>query len=85
MPCFSPHTGAGRNDVGARRRVGEERVDRDDEPGRVERVRGQRAVGEVDERVGAEQHERVDLARGRGGEDAGGVEARRVGHRAPVA
>ena len=35
---------------------------------------GQLAVGEVGQRVGAEQDQDVDLALGRGGEDAGGVE-----------
>ena len=42
-----------------------------------------RAVGEVGERVGAEQDQRVDLAVGRGPQDAVGVEAARVGQRRP--
>ena len=36
---------------------------------------GEVGVGEVVERVGAEQHEQVDAPVGGGGEDAGGVEA----------
>ena len=61
--------------VGARGGVGGERADRDRRTGpRSSAARRSAAVGEVRQRVGAEQHERVDRAVGRGLEDAGGVE-----------
>ena len=43
--------------------------------GPVDRLLGERGVGEVGERVSAEEDEDVDLARRRSGEDAGGVES----------
>ena len=46
---------------------------------------GQVGVGEVGERVGAEQDEHVDLAAGGGLQDAGGVEPSFGRHRGPAA
>ena len=56
-------------------RRGEEAVDGDHRAGAGQRAGGQVGVGEVGERIGAEQHEHVDLARGGRLQDAGGVEA----------
>src|SRR6185436_4805037 len=67
--------GGGEDDVGGGRRLGEERVDSDDPTGTGEGATGEVGVGEVAERIRAEQHEEVDLAVGGGGEDAGPVEA----------
>ena len=81
-PPSRPTPSTGRNDVGARSMlVGDERVDRDRRSRTASSARAdERAVGEVVVRVGAQEHERVDPAVGRGAEDAGGVEARLVGH-----
>ena len=84
VPARSAEAGGRQHDVGLRGRRGEERVDGDDEAGAGERPAGQVAVGEVGERVGAEQHQRLDLAVGRGREDAGGVEARLGRARCPT-
>ena len=75
--------GGGQHDVGLRGRAGEEAVDGDHGAGAGERLAGEVGVGEVGERIGAEQHEHVDLAVGGRVEDAGGVEARRRRARSP--
>ena len=63
----------------------EQRVDRDHRAGAGESPLGEVAVGEVGERVGAEQHEHVDAAVGGGREDALGVEAGGGGNGRPGA
>ena len=52
-------------------------------PGPGQRPTGQRTVGGVPQRVGAQQDERVDPAVGRRVQDALGVQARRVRQRGP--
>ncbi len=64
----------GEHDVGLPARVGEEGVDGDDGAGAGDGPSGEIVIGEVDRGVGAEQHEHVDLAVGRGRQHAGGVE-----------
>ena len=76
VPSVSAEPAGGEHDVGLLRRGGEEAVDRDHRAGAGEAARGEVGVGEVGERVGAEQDEHVDLAVGGGLQDAGGVEAR---------
>ena len=83
LPAFSPHTDVGRN-TSAFGGVDVERAHRHDEPGGIERELRAAPIGEVLDQVGAEQHERVDGAGGRGGEDAGGIEARAGRARCPT-
>ena len=66
VPPTSAKPAAGSTTSACGRRLGEEGVDGDDRAGAGEARRGQVAVGEVGERVGAEQHQRVDPAVGRG-------------------
>ncbi len=71
------------DDVGLLGRGREELVERDQGGHLGQRLAGQVLVGEVGERVGPEQHQHLDPAVGGGLQDAGGVEARLLGHRAP--
>ena len=75
--------GGGEHDVGLVDRRAGQGVDGDHRPSAGERPAGEVGVGEVGQRVGAEEHEHVELAAGRSGEDAGGVEADVGGHRGP--
>ena len=68
--------GGRQHDVGLADRLGEEHVDGDDRAGAGQAPLGEVAVGEVGQRVGAEQHQRVDRPSAAACEDAGGVEAR---------
>ena len=62
LPVFSPHSVHGKNDVGAARSPGEERVDRDHRASTADPRRSRDRVGEVGDRVGTDDHEHVDLA-----------------------
>ena len=77
VPAFSPHSVTGRNTSARFVDSGVEAVDRDDRVDRVDaRAAASVGVGEVADRVGAEEHEHVDLAVGRGAAGSLGVEAR---------
>ena len=80
VPSTSVNPAAGSTMSAASDRGVREGVDGDDRAGAGDAAGGQLAVGEVRQRVGAEQDERVDLAVGGGGQDAGGVEAGLGGH-----
>ncbi len=71
------------HDVGLGRGLVEVEVEGDDRAGTGEGADRQLVVGEVGHRVGAEQHEGVDPAVGRRGQDAGGVEPVLGWHRVP--
>ena len=56
----------GEHEVGLLRRVGQERVDRQDAARACQRPPSEGGVGAVVERIGAEQHEQIELAIGGG-------------------
>ena len=86
VPVFSPQSVHGQEHVGAARgRRATNAPTAIDEAGAVDAALREVGVGEVGERIGAEQHEHVDLAVGGGAEDAGGVEPALARHRAPRA
>ena len=85
VPDFSPQSVAGRN-TSARG------VDSESNPSTAMIVstasmarRGEGGVGEVADRIGAEQHEDADLAVGRGTQDPVGVESTLPRARPPTA
>ena len=67
--------GSGQDDVGEQAGRARDGVDGDEEGDRLERLRGEAAVREVGERVGAEQHERPDLGAAARLQHAGRVHA----------
>ena len=66
VPLFSPYAAAASTTSADALRLGEERVDGDDARRTGHHPPGQVGVGEVGERIAAEQHEALDLAGGSG-------------------
>ena len=75
--------GRRQHDVGPARTLVEERVEGDHRPGAGQRPLGQPSIGNVAQRVGAQQHEGVDLAVSGGLQDADSVEPVGIGNRRP--